>query len=82
MGVDIYPNPSSGTVTVNYSLPSKAFISLHIVNSLGQETMLKENEESQAGVHTQIIDNLSPGIFFVKLSSLNYSSVTKVIVIK
>jgi C1A family cysteine protease len=82
IGMDVFPNPSSGTVTVNYLLPSKAMISLHVINSLGQEIQLKNNEELQAGAYSQTIDNLNPGIYFIKLSSLNYSTVTKVTVIK
>lgn len=82
LGMNVYPNPTTGAITVNYSLPSKAIISLYVVNSLGQETMLKSNVEVQAGNHSQVIDNLPTGIFFIKLSSSTSSTVTKVIVIE
>jgi hypothetical protein len=82
IGMNVYPNPTTGAVTVNYSLPSSANISLHVINSLGQETMIKDNEELQAGTHSQVIDKLSPGVFFIKLSSSSFSTVTKVIVIE
>jgi hypothetical protein len=82
IGMDVFPNPSSGAVTVNYLLPSKAIISLHVINSLGQEIQLKNNEELPAGSYSQTIDNLDPGIYFIKLSSLKYSTVTKVTIIK
>ena len=78
-----FPNPTSGSSTINYSLPTKANIKLSIVNLLGEETLvLIDNKEEQEGFHSVNIDNLPSGIFFCKIASSNYSFTSKIIVIK
>lgn len=81
--LNVFPNPTTGTATLNYSLPLKATIRLSILNVLGEETtVLVDNKEFQEGLHSAAINGLKPGIYFCKLAFSNSSFVSKIVVIK
>ena len=83
INLKVFPNPSTGSATISYSLPATTNIRLSVLNLLGEEIMvLLDNKEVQEGFHSVTIDNLKPGVFFCKLSSLHYSFTSKTVVIK
>ncbi|HCA81639.1 MAG TPA: hypothetical protein DEP53_18070 [Bacteroidetes bacterium] len=64
-----YPNPFNPSTTITYSLPEAAFVSLRIVNVLGQEVGLLVNEKKEAGTFRVIWNsNVASGIYFYRLS--------------
>ena len=83
INLSVFPNPTTGSATLSYSLPAKTTVRVSILNLLGEETtVLIDDKELQEGFHSINIDNLKSGVYFCKLSSSNSSSVKKVVVIK
>lgn len=82
INLNVFPNPSTGAATLNFSLPSKETIRLSIVNLLGEETaVIVDSKEFQGGQHSVNISELKPGIYFCKLSFSNNYFVKKVVVV-
>ncbi len=80
----IYPNPFNSSTTINYSIPTAINISLGVYNLLGQRVQTLVEGQQQAGDHRTILkgNDLSSGLYFVKLSSDNQSSISKIMLVK
>lgn len=79
-----YPNPYKNEATVKYCLNKKSNVHLSICNIMGVEIKTFVNEMQVQGeyqVKIQKLD-LSPGIYFYKLSNGHYSQVKKMTIIK
>jgi len=77
----IYPNPNSGSFTIELNLPSKENVSLKVMNTLGQ-VVFNEEYTQMSGVHN-IPVNLKPktaGVYFVKLQTEEGIMIKKVLV--
>lgn len=61
--IEIYPNPSSNFIQLKNSVEEKNFT---IYNELGMETMKGTNLDNRIN-----IQNLSPGIYFLKFENTN-----------
>jgi hypothetical protein len=79
-----YPNPFNSTTTINYNLSSTSKITLEVYNILGQRLQTLFEGNKHAGNHSTILTgrDKSSGLYFVKLSTNNYSYITKVLLIK
>jgi Secretion system C-terminal sorting domain len=65
--INIYPNPSSSNITVEFSNPNKESLCIHIYNSMGQLVKSVNNITSEK---TNIeIANLKSGIYLIELNS-------------
>ncbi|MBD3232192.1 MAG: T9SS type A sorting domain-containing protein, partial [candidate division Zixibacteria bacterium] len=69
--VGAYPNPFNATVTINYSLPVEANVTLEIYNLLGRKVEALVNEVVSAGSHTARWDasEYASGIYYYKLAA-------------
>jgi len=67
----IYPNPSNGLLKIKSNNPITKLI---IYNQLGQVVLEESNEN---GIHSINLDNLSQGIYFIKLSDTDFNNVIK-----
>lgn len=67
--VKLFPNPSSGQATIDYQLQDNSFVSLKIINSVGQIVSEKNIGNIGLGLHQVKIgtDNLTEGIYFIDL---------------
>ncbi len=87
------PNPSSGTTSLSFSLPSRAKVELSIYDSRGR--LVRRLSDETRGVGTHIIEwdgrdshgrNVSAGIYFGRLmvigQSLNEVQARKIVVIR
>jgi hypothetical protein len=65
-----YPNPFNPATTISFSLPSKSFVSLKVLDMLGREVATIASEEMPAGTYTKQWNaaNMSSGIYFYRLS--------------
>ncbi|MFH1121997.1 MAG: C25 family cysteine peptidase [Bacteroidota bacterium] len=80
--LDVYPNPFRNNLHISYNLVKTASVRISLLNLLGQETVVFENNQSvQAGNHTMTVSptNLKPGIYFIKLQAGDFSTVRKIV---
>ncbi|MEO5929797.1 MAG: T9SS type A sorting domain-containing protein [Candidatus Kapaibacterium sp.] len=56
VSVGVIPNPARGSVTIRYGLAERSDISLHIVNSLGQEMLSRPLGNRAAGAYDEHVD--------------------------
>ena len=79
-----YPNPFNPTTTINYSLPEANFVTLAVYNSLGEKVSTLVNQVVEAGNHTLEFnaENLSSGIYFVRMEAGSFISTKKITLMK
>jgi photosystem II stability/assembly factor-like uncharacterized protein len=75
-GVKVYPNPSSGNLTIELGAPS-GWNTLKVVNSLGKELRQLSIDPNQSFID---LDNLPKGLLFLRLSNSKSMQVVKVLV--
>ena len=76
---DVYPNPSSETSTLTISLAKASKVSVLLFNALGENVKTIANANLDKGLTSLSFDvsDLASGMYFVKLSSANYTEVKK-----
>lgn len=79
-----YPNPFNPTTNIEFSNPEKEFVKLSIFNMLGKEVETLVNDVISAGTYRFDWNaaNQPGGTYFYRLTSGNYHSVRKMILIK
>ncbi len=79
-----YPNPFNPTTNIRFRIAKSGFVSLKVYDVLGREVATLVNQEKPAGNYEVKFDGsgLSSGIYFYKLSTENYTSVKKMILMK
>lgn len=84
-----YPNPFNTTTEIAFEIPSRADVTLTILNILSQEVREIEIGEKPAGRHTIIWDgtddsqkSVSSGVYFYKIKAGMFASSKKMILLK
>ena len=81
--IEVFPNPASNNLTVNYYLKAAGKMKVDLLDISGRlvESVFEGNKP--AGEHSQNmqVGNLSPGIYFVRLS-VNGGQVTRKLVVQ
>ncbi len=79
-----YPNPFNNSTNISFNLAEKSNVNIEIFNLLGQRAAVLINEEKEAGSHSFTWDASSQtsGVYFIKLTTNNYSNVKKAVLIK
>ncbi len=84
-----YPNPFNPSTTIRYTIPVSNMVSVDIYNVMGQKIRTLVNEYKTAGTYDMVWDglndagnNISSGIYFVKMQASHFNSVQKVTLIK
>ncbi len=79
-----YPNPFNPTTTIQYSLPSRTFVTLDVFNAIGQKVKTLVSGEQSSGVHEIQFNgnNLPSGVYFYHLSAGTFSKTEKMVLIK
>ena len=86
----IYPNPFSGTTTVEYHLPEESSVRIEIFNITGQRIkLLIDNGQMQAGTWNSIWDGtdesdqaVAAGVYIIRFQADGYTETSKVVLIK
>ncbi len=85
----IYPNPFNPQTTIGYSLNARAQVRMDVYNVKGQLVNTLLNAEMPAGNHSLVWqgtdsrgNNVSSGIYYVRMNSENYSTSRKVMLLK
>ncbi len=79
-----YPNPFNPSTIIKYSVPKSQLVVLKIYNILGQEVASLVNTEQQAGNYEVTFDasKLASGVYIYNLTSGNFSSTKKMMLLK
>jgi len=79
-----FPNPFNSTTTISYELLLSCNVSLELCNLFGQRVSTLFEGQQQAGVYATKLtaNNLSSGLYFIRLSSLGQVFKRKVILVR
>lgn len=79
-----YPNPFNPTTSIEFALPKTSFVSLIVYDMIGREIIKLINEEMSLGNYKVKFDgsNLASGVYLYRLSTAEYTSVKKIILLK
>jgi L-ascorbate metabolism protein UlaG (beta-lactamase superfamily) len=79
-----YPNPFNPSTTINFQLPTNAFVTLRVYDILGREVATLVNQHRNAGSYSVKFDadNLPSGIYFYRYNAGAYSRTMKLTVLK
>ncbi|HZW39912.1 MAG TPA: T9SS type A sorting domain-containing protein [Ignavibacteriaceae bacterium] len=82
--LNAYPNPFNPFTTIEYYIPKDGFVSLKIYNILGKEVVTLINENKTIGKYNVVFngEDLSSGIYFYHLSSVDFSEIKKFVLLK
>lgn len=79
-----YPNPFNSITLISYSIPKDEYVTLKVFNVLGAEIATLVNEFKEAGYHEIGWDasEVPSGVYLYKLTSGNFNSVKKMLLIR
>ncbi|KAA3615242.1 MAG: T9SS C-terminal target domain-containing protein [Calditrichaeota bacterium] len=79
-----YPNPFNPETFISYQIPIKTKVELSIYNILGQKIKTLVNQKQSAGKHKIKFDasGLSSGVYFYKLTTIDFTQSKKMLVFK
>jgi PKD repeat protein len=79
----VYPNPTSDNATITYNLPGDQTLQVGLFDIAGREITELANGSQSGGQQTLNLntENLSNGIYFIKMVSGNSKSVTKKLIV-
>jgi hypothetical protein len=80
----IYPNPFSGSTTINYTLEGATSVTVTIFNNYGQMVVMPVNGWQQEGEYKVILnaENLPAGMYFYRIQAGRLSGSGKMVVVK
>ena len=79
-----YPNPFNPSTTISFEIPEGSFVTIKVYDILGNEIATLVNEEKPLGSYEAEFNanNLPSGIYFYTLSTGNFLSTKKMILLK
>jgi hypothetical protein len=79
-----YPNPFNPSTKISFTLPAREFVTLKVFNVLGSEVAILINDNMEAGLHeiTFNASGLNSGVYFYAISTKNFTSTRKMILLK
>ena len=78
----IYPNPTMGLTTIDYTLSSFGSISLNVYDITGHLVISQHETDMISGSHSAQISGLTSGVYFIHLSNETTSITRKLVVLK
>ena len=85
LGLDVYPNPFSDNITINFQLPESMQVSLKLYSVIGQEvaTIISPNTFHEEGSYSFTFDtnslSLASGMYFIELKTKEFTKTIKLI---
>ena len=79
-----YPNPFNPVTVIKYQIPEATYLTIKLYDQLGKELGILYEGEQQAGFYQATVDgrNLASGIYFCRLTSVGFTRVIKMSLIK
>ncbi|NQU05967.1 MAG: choice-of-anchor D domain-containing protein, partial [Calditrichaeota bacterium] len=80
----IYPNPFNARATIHFGLPAPSKVRLSVYDLSGRNIQMLVDEYLSAGYHTAVFnaDNLTAGVYFVRIATSDEVRVQKVMLIR
>jgi len=75
-----YPNPFSGTTTIEFTIPETANVNLIVYDITGKIVKSVVNESKPKGTYSVEISDLQQGMYFYQLTAGQNKAVNKMIV--
>jgi hypothetical protein len=84
MDVNVYPNPVSSYLNVNFSIVAPADVEMEIIGITGQTMLRRDLGRKSAGEHTESLnmDSFENGIYMLRLNTGTSVHTTKIKVVK
>ncbi|WP_343633330.1 lamin tail domain-containing protein [Fluviicola sp.] len=78
---DLFPNPTTGSVMINFNTASEEEVSIVLVDLSGKEQMTIQNGLLSKGTHRMQADlsSLAPGTYLIKISSATENQTFRVV---
>lgn len=80
--LEVSPNPVTGSGAINYTVPELSDIRITFFSLSGRIVRSIEFEACCAGVHSMVIDDLTPGMYFCRMESTGFDETVRFIVIE
>lgn len=83
MRVNVFPNPASEEISLNYSLVNAADVSIELTNLLGETTVLATTRNKPTGNYldeVKLPDGISRGVYILTLRAGNQSSTQRIVI--
>ena len=79
-----YPNPFNPTTKIRYSLPQTTHVKLAMYDVLGNQIAVLVDGEKPVGNHEVDVNgnNLASGVYFVRMTTGNFSTTKKIMLMK
>lgn len=79
-----YPNPFNAVTRIEYGLPRRAFVQLHVFDILGRKIAVLVDGWKEAGYHALQFDagGLPSGIYFYRMRASDFHHVQKMLLIR
>ncbi len=81
--ISVFPNPANGFVYINFKLTQSSSVKIDLVDVIGQsiKTIVNSNDQPiNAYQTTASLENLSAGVYFIKLKINNKEQVVKLFI--
>jgi hypothetical protein len=79
-----YPNPFNPSTVIRYGLPSRSHATLTVFSTLGQQVMVMQDGEQEAGYHEVRFDRsgLVSGVYFYRLRAGNFVQTKRLLLLR
>lgn len=79
-----YPNPFNPSTKISFTLPSKSYVSLKVIDLIGREVATIVSEEMSPGTYTRQWNagTMSSGIYFYRLQAGSFTETKKLILLR
>lgn len=81
--ISLYPNPAKHKLTIRYTLPESAVVSIELVDLLGHcVKSMAENGKQEAGTYTPVlnISDLKAGVYLSRIRINNFETNTRIFI--
>jgi hypothetical protein len=79
-----FPNPFNSSTKISFDIPKEIYVKIVLYDVSGKVVMEIINSNVKAGKYTQTIrtDNLSSGVYYIKLESAEHKSTMRIVLLK
>lgn len=85
LGMDVFPNPFSNLITINFQLPKSMQVSVKLYSIIGQEvaTIVSPDEFQAEGAYSINFDtnglSMAQGMYFIELKTAEFTKTIKLV---